>query len=370
MYDEVNRSTPFAFGIPARSIKHLTWRDAAFVFRRMLLLVACWTLSGQALSDEKTDRVTLENGDHLTCEVKRLDVGKLTVDTDDMGTISIEWDKVARIESKVTFEVELQYGTILYGSLGISPSPAKTSVISDSTTTDVYRTMVIRLVPVKEEFWSRTSGNLSLGASYTKASQIGQLNIGINTDYKGRIYESNLDFNGSLTTQEEEASTERYDFEFGGKRALGDKWYAGAMIGLQRNTELGLDLRFLLGGGVSRNVIQASANRLSLSAALSGNREWTNDYASRTDNLELLTGITHEIYRYDSPKLNFSTNLYVYTNVTNFGRVRGEYQTNLSWEIISDFTWNLSLYDSYDNQPAEGSSKNDWGIVVSFGYSL
>ena len=88
------------------------------------------------------------------------------------------------------------------------------------------------------------------------------------------------------------------------------------------------------------------------------------------DNLELLTGLGHEIYRYDSPKLNFSTNFLVYTNLTNFGRVRAEFQTVLSWEIVSDFFWDLSLYDSFDNQPAEGGSKNDWGWVVSFAYKL
>ena len=43
---------------------------------------------------QKTDIVTLVNGDTLTCEIKLLDRGRLQVSTDHLGTVNIEWDKV------------------------------------------------------------------------------------------------------------------------------------------------------------------------------------------------------------------------------------------------------------------------------------
>ena len=36
----------------------------------------------------KTDVVVLDNGDRITCEIKKLQRGKLTISTDASGTIS------------------------------------------------------------------------------------------------------------------------------------------------------------------------------------------------------------------------------------------------------------------------------------------
>jgi hypothetical protein len=44
---------------------------------------------------EKKDIVQLKNGDRITGEVKSLDRGELSFDTDHMGTLSIEWEAVA-----------------------------------------------------------------------------------------------------------------------------------------------------------------------------------------------------------------------------------------------------------------------------------
>ena len=40
---------------------------------------------------DKTDIVSLKNGDRVTGEIEELQRGKLTVKTDSMGTVSIEW---------------------------------------------------------------------------------------------------------------------------------------------------------------------------------------------------------------------------------------------------------------------------------------
>ena len=47
----------------------------------------------------KTDVVILKNGDHITGEVKSLEYNQLKLSTEHMGTIYIEWDKIASIKS-------------------------------------------------------------------------------------------------------------------------------------------------------------------------------------------------------------------------------------------------------------------------------
>ena len=63
----------------------------------------------------KTDVVILVNGDRFTGEVKGLEKGILKYSTDFVGTISVEWNHVAQLQSAQLFEVELFDGAKLYG---------------------------------------------------------------------------------------------------------------------------------------------------------------------------------------------------------------------------------------------------------------
>jgi hypothetical protein len=66
---------------------------------RAVLMLACWLAATGIASAQKTDVVELLNGDRVTCEIQKLSRGKLTVKTDGIGTISIEWDDVERVTS-------------------------------------------------------------------------------------------------------------------------------------------------------------------------------------------------------------------------------------------------------------------------------
>ena len=59
----------------------------------------------------KTDVVVLKNGDRLTGEVQQLDRGRLQLKTDDLGTVEIEWDKVASVTATAPFDVDDVAGT-------------------------------------------------------------------------------------------------------------------------------------------------------------------------------------------------------------------------------------------------------------------
>jgi hypothetical protein len=37
---------------------------------------------------------------------------------------------------------------------------------------------------------------------------------------------------------------------------------------------------------------------------------------------------------------------------------------------VRDFFWELAFYSNYDNQPAEGAEKDDYGIITSIGASF
>ena len=60
----------------------------------------------------------MNNGDHLTCEIKGLDASVLYVSFDYIqGTTSVDWSKVRHVESKQLFLVKTEDGSVYTGTL-------------------------------------------------------------------------------------------------------------------------------------------------------------------------------------------------------------------------------------------------------------
>src|ERR1700744_2710137 len=72
----------------------------------------------QASSREKTDIIYMQNGDKITCEIRSLEKGQLTVKADYTdSTIVIDWEKVDHIESKQDFVITDPKGHAYTGSV-------------------------------------------------------------------------------------------------------------------------------------------------------------------------------------------------------------------------------------------------------------
>ena len=79
------------------------------------LFVACLCLPAQA---KRKDVVVMNNGDHFTGEVKRLENGLLYVETDYVaGNIGLDWNQVHSVQSTATYRIVLNNGTRLEGKI-------------------------------------------------------------------------------------------------------------------------------------------------------------------------------------------------------------------------------------------------------------
>ena len=111
---------------------------------------------------QKTDVVTLLNGDRFTCEVELLEQGRLKVSTDNLGTVYAEWDKIASVVAARTFQVETTDGLLLIGQL-TSPRPGSLDVVTLEGTVAVQMYSVVYIAPIGRSFWSKLDGSLDLG---------------------------------------------------------------------------------------------------------------------------------------------------------------------------------------------------------------
>jgi hypothetical protein len=153
-------------------------------------------------------------------------------------------------------------------------------------------------------------------------------------------------------------------------RYLGNRFFAIAQGGLDRNTELGIDLRSSIAGGGGRQLKQTNRSMFRVIGALSVNREIPFE-GSTTNNIEAIGTLAYSLFRYDRPEIDFSTDLSLIPSLTQSGRYRSNYNLRLRQEIIKDLFWDLSIYYSFDSDPpSTAASNSDYGVVLSVGYSF
>src|SRR5262245_26493793 len=144
----------------------------------VLLLVFCADAQAQ-----RTDVVTLGNGDRITGEIVNLTRGRLEFKTDDAGTLYLEWDKLASVVASRLFEVEVEDGTQYLGSLGAAPARS-ISIITAGVTTPLQMSVVTRISPIGGSFWQKIDGSIDTGFNYTRSSGVAQLNTNWNQAYR------------------------------------------------------------------------------------------------------------------------------------------------------------------------------------------
>lgn len=336
----------------------------------LLISPVLYLLVANPVAAQKTDVVILANGDHITGEIKKLDRGKLSYSTDDMGTLSIEWEKIVRITSRDYFEVEVISGLRYFGYL----EPADTGEVvvtldQLSDTLDLAR--VVRIDPIETDFWKRFSGHIDLGFTYQRANRIVQLTVSGEVNHRTEKWSQRLSFSSYLQDQKDASSTKRNSLTFLGQRFLARKWSAFVGGSLEQNQELSLDLRALFSAGGGLYLVQTNRAIADVLAGLTVTDEKFAGAAERTNSLEALFGGEYYYFRFDSPKVDVSTQLFAYPSLTDFGRVRADLNFYVSYEILSDFTIGLTIFDNFDSRPpSEAAAKNDFGTTLSIGWKF
>ena len=137
-----------------------TWARAT---PALVLLAALRALCpAVAWSAPKVDVLILRNGDRVTGELKKLDLGTLTFKTDDMGTLNVKWEKVTGLVAPELFEVETSSGRRHFGSLAPA-APGRLMVSRNQEQIDLDMTSVVRMWPIRQSFFRRIDGNLNIG---------------------------------------------------------------------------------------------------------------------------------------------------------------------------------------------------------------
>jgi hypothetical protein len=338
------------------------------VIRTLAGIIVLVLASAVPAAAQKTDSVTLTNGNAITCELKMLQKGRLKADTDDMGTLNVEWDNVVSVTSPAIFQVETSDGLRLIGSL-TSTSIGTVNIVTTNDTLTVRLIDVVFLAPIGKGFLARLEGSFNVGADYTQSTGVGQFSVTADTTYRRPNFEFNASASTYVTKQRDADDSERDNFQASYLRPFSHHWFMLGQGRVDRNPDLGYEVRSGVAGGVGRDLIRSNRAMVQVGAGLSTSYEVTEEDSTQT--LDAFFGARQSFFTYDSPKTEVSLEFAAYPGLSQWGRIRLEFEGVVSREIISDFTMGISLYDSYDNQPPSADARrNDFGFSFTAGWKF
>jgi len=338
------------------------------IMRKILTLATLlFFLSSQAVADQ----ITLKNGDRVTGKIVKSDGGKLVVNTDLLGDVSVDLAAVSNITTDQPIYVTLADGRTVSGTFTASGDKAEVRPANaNAVSVDRAAISVIRseaeyvayqdsLNPGILEGWSGgadvgfalTSGNsdttnLAIGLAASRETPNDKTSL-----YAASIYSRDSTSGDSRTTANTIRGGVRYD------RNINRKFFAYVFSDLEHNGLQDLTLRFVLGGGIGYHAIRNERTELDLLGGIDWNREFfKGDFNDRsTAEAQLGQTLSHRF----SSRVTLKEQLFFFPNLSDGGRYRINFDASLITDISKRIGWQVTVSDRYLSDPPGGLEKND-----------
>jgi hypothetical protein len=316
----------------------------------------------------KIDRLEMVNGDTLTCEVISLDHGKLTVKTDGLGTLSIEWGKVQRVVSPASYQVELSSGRRMIGSID-SPVAKRLAIRTITAVEVVDLTDVVRIAQLESRFWKQLDGSIDYGFNFAQADSLTQSSLNVKVSQRTAKFLSQGTLNSQITTDSSVSHQKRNTLGLQVQRFLGQRWFIAPIGQFSQNEQLGLDFRSVIGGAVGRYVVQSNRTVLALVSGVSYTHEQFADQPG-DERSEAIAVADWDWFTFGDRETTLSTVVQLYYNIGSESRTRSELNTSFRRKLFRDFYASLNVLESFDSAPPASERKNDVSVTASVGWSF
>jgi|688.fasta_scaffold71309_3 hypothetical protein len=341
-----------------------------------LLLIILLFFGTSAQSQTVLDSLVLKNGDVIMGEIKSLDKGVITVETDySKNDFTIEWYGVREVFCKTRFLIILKNGDRLNGTF-YTKEGGKTLLISGTrshkdTANFIMETSledVVYLKGLKGNFWSRMHASIDIGLNLTRANNLRQWSSNTKLGYLADNWSLDAYYNDLISKQDSIKPVRRTESGATYNYYLPNDWYAGSSLTFLKNTEQALALRTTAKLGLGKFLIHTNKKYWGLSGGLSGNNEnFSNEKPSRKS-LEAYVG--SELNLFDIGDLSLFNSVFVYPSLTESGRLRSDIKLDTKYEFFEDFYVKLGLTINYDNRPAVAGRETDYIFAFNIGWEL
>ena len=346
---------------------------------RVVIFTYMVLFSSSLFAREKTDVIVMKNGDRLTCEIKGLSGGVLSIKlTYVQGTVGLEWAQVARLESNQLFLVQTEDGTVYTGKLSTvaisGERPMSIQVASaPEKEVEISQHQLVKLDETAMSFRQRFNGTISTGIQYSKGNQTTQYNVASELEYPRERWSGQASVNSSFAASSGASSVAtRNQGDLSVKRLLRwNNWfYSGTGDFLQSSVQA-INVQTTLGAGIGHYLL--NSNQASLYVL--GGFAWQNanynthtaGYAAQNAAAALVSSEL-KVFRFKKTDLDISA--VVLPGISEAGRVRTNVNASYFIKFFGELRWNLSFYGNWDNQPPPTLSGSDYGTSSGLSWTF
>jgi hypothetical protein len=293
------------------------------------------------------------------------------------GTASVNWSKVARLESKHLFHVKTEDGSVYTGTLSTPETgagrPVKIHVVETPEQEVVIEpSQVVRMTATSDKFWQRFNGEINLGVIYSKGNQSTQYSLGSTTAYVRERWNAQASFDSNLSSSTGVNPSTRNSLYLSARHLLPWKhWYYSGLGYFLQSSEQGIGLQSTFGGGLGRYL----TNSERASVSVFGGAAWQSTSYKQSglppSEQNLAAGLLYgqaKLFKFS--KTNLEATAALLPALSDPGRLR--FNTNASYyiKLISNLKWNISFYGNWDNRPPPGFSGSDYGTSSGISWSF
>ena len=321
-------------------------------------------LTATALADE----VFLKNGNHLSGTIVSMGEGKLVLETDFAGRLTIDWGSVERLSTDAPLTVVLEDGLIVKGRPSAAPNRLMMNgeAIQDPLMIELSR---VKAINPPEEPPIKFNGRINVGLN--KASGNTDLeNAHIDAEFLARTVSHRVTLGGTYNrASEDNRKTEdnamgRLKHDYFLTREL--YWYLNGMA--ERDELKEISLRTTLGPGLGYQFFEGE--RMNLSIETGPSYVTTNyDHGGKDDSLSGRWAVRFDRFFFETLFQYYFTNE-GYISSSDTSDVFMFTRTGLRFPIRGGLFLNAGFEWDWDNTPAEDADKSDYRYILSIGYGF
>lgn len=335
----------------------------------------------------RADEIHLTNGDRISGTIVRGDQGAITVTTAYAGELRVARSAIKWIRSEKELYLTLPEGRTVVGQVDRLATGGEETVSytvrgrdGEVLRLDPRRIEAIRSPKEQAEYerlrnpgWSNLwAGNLNFGFSLTT----------------GNTRTNNMSLGGTLGRQTQRDKTSLYATYINARNKTGEIGVttANAIRGggryessiarrisyfgfadLEYNKIQLLDLRSVLGGGLSYAALKGPRSQLEVFGGGSWNRE---DYATalRRDSGEVLAG--QDLTLQVNDRVRLRERFQFFPNLSRSGEFRHTLDATLTTQITSWMNWSITASNRYLSNQVPGARRNDLLLTTGLGISF
>lgn len=335
-----------------------------------ITFILCFLFAG--LHSFAQDTLVLTNGDVIVGEVKSMDRGVVTFETDYSDKdFKIEWSGIRSIKATVRFLITLSDGTRVNGYISSTPDGTVKLTDIDGLSYQVPHSEVVGMNSLDDGFLSRVYASVDVGYSLAKANNQTQFTVNSRLGYVADYWSLDIYYNSLLSRQDSVADVRRDDAGAGYRYFLPNDWYISGDVSLLSNTEQALDLRANTKVGAGRYFIHTNQAYWGAGLGLASNIERFAESTGVEPNSSYEAYIRTEVNLYDIGDFNLFTSAVLFPSLTERGRVRSDIRFDAKYDdfLIDDFYIRAGITLNYDNQPAIQGRETDYVFTTGFGWS-